>query len=113
MLRCACFLLTLPSPPGARGPICPPSSEEANRMLPSPGSLTRSAALFVLLMFPTVGPLRAAPIPTPAEVYPRRALLITIHDYLYANPVSPGTGGNGVRGLADWLVKGKALRIPA
>jgi hypothetical protein len=85
-------------------------------MLPSPTfrvSLVRSALL--LLLIAATGETRSAPVPAAAEVSPRRALLITIHNYLFANPVSPGDDrpdGHGVRALADRLVKGKALRIP-
>lgn len=57
--------------------------------------------------------------PAPAEVFdksvlfPRRALLISVHNYLFANPVGAGMpmqGSRNVAGLPDKLCNG--LRIP-
>ena len=62
---------------------------------------------------------REANEPAPAEVFdknvqfPRRALLISVHNYLFANPVGAGLPTRGARtvaGLPDKLSNG--LRIP-
>jgi hypothetical protein len=48
-----------------------------------------------------------------ADAFPRRALIISVHNYLYANPLYPGlpnVGGRHVAGLDDALNRG--LRIP-
>jgi hypothetical protein len=62
---------------------------------------------------------RDANEPAPAEVFdknvpfPRRALLISVHNYLFANPVGggmPSFGSRNIAGLPDKLSNG--LRIP-
>jgi hypothetical protein len=50
--------------------------------------------------------------PTPAGLltFPRRALVISVNNYLYANPVNYGIPGHGVHTLSERLANG--LRIP-
>jgi len=47
---------------------------------------------------------------TPAGAFPRRALVISVHNYLYANPIPPGPTGNDIRRVIDVLSLG--LKIP-
>ncbi|HEY1862017.1 MAG TPA: hypothetical protein VGG61_16775, partial [Gemmataceae bacterium] len=84
---------------------------------------------FVLVIFasrmgwmPGYGPLpssltverdteKDAPVPSNGTaVFPRRALVISVNNYLYANPVNYGIPGHSVHTLVDKLSTG--LRIP-
>jgi hypothetical protein len=50
-----------------------------------------------------------------ANTFPRRALVISIHDYLYANPVSYGVPGSGAHSLANFcevLSRKNGFKIP-
>ena len=52
--------------------------------------------------------------PVPTDAFPRRALVISVNHYLYANPINagpPGRGGHNIAALLDRLTTG--LRIPA
>lgn len=55
------------------------------------------------------------PKPLEVEVYPRRALLISVNNYLFANSLrygSSGAGGGSTRYLADLLTR-RPMHIPA
>jgi hypothetical protein len=83
----------------------PGNSSDTTREKPPPKKLT-----------PTT---RAAkPTPHPAKEvhpFPRRALVISVHNYLYANPVSYGIygpGGHNVGKFLEQLAKFNGFRIP-
>ena len=45
--------------------------------------------------------------------YPRRALIVSVHNYLYANPIDPGISGASARNLAHFPeALNKGLHIP-
>jgi hypothetical protein len=53
--------------------------------------------------------------PTKPNRFPRRALVISIHNYLYANPVHhgpPGARGNSVANLLDLLSRDNSFKVP-
>ena len=55
------------------------------------------------------------PDPPPAgATFPRRALVISVHNYLYANPVGAGIPAPGARDLRYFVTRlGSSLKIPA
>jgi hypothetical protein len=55
------------------------------------------------------------PDPPPAgTTFPRRALVISVHNYLYANPVGAGIPAPGARDLRYFVTRlGSSLKIPA
>jgi hypothetical protein len=56
------------------------------------------------------GPIEASPSPS-KNIYPRRALAISVNNYLYANPVNYGAMGRDVNSLLDRMCR--VLHIPA
>jgi hypothetical protein len=47
------------------------------------------------------------PAPTEVAAFPRRALIISVHNYLFANPISPGPSNRGVSTLKTALSPSK------
>jgi hypothetical protein len=56
------------------------------------------------------GPIEVSPQPS-KNIYPRRALAISVNNYLYANPVNYGVMGRDVNSLLDRMCR--ILHIPA
>jgi hypothetical protein len=75
-----------------------------------PGSRTRPSDPVVKGSDPDENP-KTKPLSTPSGAFPRRALIISVHNYLYANPITDGpTGSVNVERLVSSLNRG--LRIP-